>query len=205
MTLNERRRKRRQEDPEYRRRLNEYQREYWRTRRTDETRKAQRERSQEYRRQNPHLAFHQTSRYLANKAGVYTNLSLEDAQYIHNLPDVCSYCGKERQPSDGKRSFHNDHIIPMIQGGPNVVWNITKSCNSCNTSKGSGSLIDFYGRNDNFTADKYESVVVKMVELSGLTRENIDLLLEQSFEFELLHRKQREKLTSILSQLSIAN
>ncbi|MBG9736529.1 HNH endonuclease [Paenibacillus alvei] len=182
----------------------EYQRQYLKRMRKERP-EYLRERRRKYRQENPHQAFYVTSRYLAKKEGVYSDLTQDDALDIHNLPDVCSYCGKERKPSDGKRAFHNDHIIPMVQGGFNTRWNITKVCISCNSSKGSDSLIGFRKRNDQFTADKYEAVVAKMVELSGLTRENIDLLLEQSYEFELLHRKQREKLMEILSELSIAN
>ncbi|MCY9532965.1 HNH endonuclease [Paenibacillus alvei] len=190
-----------QENPDKQR---EYQRKY-RERVRKEKPNHHRDRVRRYRKENPHLSFYTTSRYLAKKEGVYSDLTQDDALDIHNLPDVCSYCGKERKPSDGKRTFHNDHIIPMVQGGFNTRWNITKVCISCNSSKGSDSLIGFRERNEKFTADRYESVVAKMVELSGLTRENIDLLLEQSYEFELLHRKQREKLTSILSELSIAS
>lgn len=155
-------------------------------------------RSRKYREENPHMAFYTTSRYQASKAGAYSDLTAEDALDIYQSPNICAYCGKDHGNTPPKRSVHIDHIIPMIQGGPNSRWNLTKVCNGCNSSKGSASLLDFYGRSETFTKDRYDRVVEQMAELSGKTLETITQLLTQSHAFELAHQEQRKKLVALL-------
>lgn len=173
-----------------------------RAKQTDADRDFHRKRLRKYREENPHMAFYTTSRYHAKLHGVYSDLTKEDAIDIYNLPDICAYCGKERTESDGHRAFHNDHIIPLNQGGPNSRWNITRTCNGCNASKSQGSLIDFYERTDSFTSERYEAVVSDMVELSGYSREQIDALLTQSYEFERAHLRERARLESLLETIA---
>lgn len=127
---------------------------------------------------------------------------MEDAYDIHHTPDECGYCGKERSPddpNDGKRAFHIDHVIPMIQGGHNSRWNLVKVCISCNTSKGSSSLVDFRSRTPEFTDDRYDAIVAGMSTLSGRTPPQIIELLTQSHEFELAHRRERERMMTLLA------
>lgn len=129
---------------------------------------------------------------------MFSDLTLEDAYEIYHTPDICAYCGKERTSDNGKRAFHNDHIIPMIQGGPNSRWNIVKVCNSCNTSKGSASLVDFRSRTPEFTDERYEMVIADMASQSGFSREYINELLTQSHEFERAHIQERERMLALL-------
>ncbi|MCU6709339.1 HNH endonuclease [Paenibacillus sp. J5C_2022] len=139
-----------------------------------------------------------TSRYLAGKAGVYSDLTLEDAYDIHHTPDTCGYCGKERGPNDGKRAFHIDHIIPMVQGGPNSRWNLVKVCASCNSSKGSASLADFHSRTASLTDDRYDAIIANMAAMSGKSTEQVNGLLTQSHEFEQAHQRERARLMALL-------
>jgi len=165
---------------------------------TDEDREYHRLRGRAHRERNPHTPFYTTSRYLAAKAGVYSDLTMEDALDIYNTPDTCGYCGKERGPDDGPRSFHIDHIIPMIQGGPNSRWNLTKVCASCNTSKGSASLMDFRNRTEAFTDERYDAIVSEMVERSRYSPIYIGELLAQSHEFEVAYQVERIKMLALL-------
>lgn len=91
----------------------------------------------------------------------------------------------------------------MRQGGTNSRWNLVKSCISCNTSKGFGSLIEFYARTAEFTQERYESVILGMVSLSGRSRTVIDALLTQSREFEIAHEREREKLIQMLEDTEV--
>ena len=47
----------------------------------------------------------------------------------------CAYCGN----SGGEV----DHIIPLARGGTHSIGNLTSSCRSCNSSKGSKLLIEW--------------------------------------------------------------
>lgn len=160
---------------------------------------AQNERTRQYRRDNPHMSFYSTSRYYAGLAGVPSDLTVEDALDIHNTPNVCAYCGSDHGPTPGKRMVHVDHIIPMIQGGYNTCWNLTKVCNGCNTSKGSASLLDFRSRTPEFTQERFDAVITGMVERSGLTHETVLRLLDQSNAFERAMQRERDRLTALLA------
>lgn len=195
--INEHRRQRRKNDPEHRERLNEYGRKY-RAENADKLREYTRERTRQYRADNPHLTFLSTSRYQAKKAGAYSDLTPEDALDIYNTPNICAYCGKDCGDNPAKRAIHIDHIIPMVQGGHNSRWNLTKACISCNSSKGSASLLDFYSRCDEFNEDRYAEAVAKMSALSGKSVEVIEELLAQSHAFERAYQEQRDKLVALL-------
>lgn len=123
---------------------------------------------------------------------------MEDAYDIYHTPDTCGYCGKDRNTADGKRAYHIDHIIPMIQGGPNSRWNLVKVCISCNTSKGSASLADFRSRTASLTDDRYDAIIANMAAMSGKSTEQINGLLTQSHEFEQAHQRERARLMALL-------
>lgn len=169
---------------------------------TDADRKAHAARVRRDRVENPHLTFYSTSRYLAKKAGVYSDLTKEGALSIYETPNVCGYCGKDVDPNV-KRALHIDHIVPMSQGGVNSRWNLVKACVSCNSSKDRHSLIDFYGRTAEFTPERYEAVVNEMVRLSGRSRTEIDELLTLSHAFEIAHERERQRMLGALNVFTV--
>jgi hypothetical protein len=87
----------------------------------------------------------------------------------------------------------------MVQGGPNSRWNLVKVCISCNTSKGSASLVDFRSRTPDLTTERYEIITGKMAELSGKSAAQVEELLTQSHEFELAHQRERARLMMLLN------
>lgn len=176
----------------------EKQREAWRRYREKDPDK-HRNRVRQYREENPHMAFYTTSRYQASKAQAHTDLTQKDALEIYNTPNICAYCGADHGETPSKRAVHVDHIIPMVQGGHNSRWNLTKVCNGCNTSKGPASLIDFFERSPEFTQVRFDAVVAEMVRLSGKSTEEITQLLEQSHSFELAFQSERERMVELLA------
>ncbi|GIQ63699.1 hypothetical protein PACILC2_22670 [Paenibacillus cisolokensis] len=167
---------------------------------TEADREFHRKRVREYREQNPHTPFYTTSRYQAKKAGAFSDLTMEDAYDIYHTPDICAYCGKERGPDDGPRSFHIDHVIPLKQGGPNSRWNLVKVCASCNSSKETSSLIDFYNRKPEFTKARYDAVVKGMAEKSGFSETRITELLLSSHEFELAIEREKARMQAEIAR-----
>lgn len=159
-----------------------------------------RDRVRQARAKEPHKTFHMTSRYHAGLAGVPSDLTVEDALDIYNTPNVCAYCGIDHGPTPGKRMIHVDHIIPMVQGGHNTRWNLTKVCNGCNSSKGSASLLDFRNRTPEFTQERFDAVVAGMAERSGLALETILRLLDQSNAFERAIKRERGRLSALLAE-----
>lgn len=155
-------------------------------------------RTRKYREENPHMAFYTTSRYQSAKDDAFSDLSPEDALDIYLTPNVCAYCGKDHGDAPEKRAVHIDHIIPMKQGGPNSRWNLTKVCISCNTSKGTASLIDFRKRTPAFTQERFDAVVAEMAQRSGKSAAEITQLLEQSHAFEIAFQAERDRMLALL-------
>ncbi|NHN31142.1 HNH endonuclease [Paenibacillus sp. S3N08] len=178
-----------------------YLSEYGRNRRanqTDTDREKHRLRTRSDREANPQLTFLSTSQYLAKKAGVFSDLTKEDALDIYETPNTCAYCGKVCDPT-AKRAIHIDHIVPMSQGGHNSRWNLIKVCISCNTSKSGQSLRHFYAITESFTEERYLAVISGMVERSHRSATEIDAILTQSHEFEASFNRERERLMALLS------
>jgi 5-methylcytosine-specific restriction endonuclease McrA len=63
----------------------------------------------------------------------------------------CAYCDK--QLSENTATI--DHIVPKHKGGQNVRNNMACCCNSCNRSKASTLLADFYNaENPNYSEER---------------------------------------------------
>ena len=54
------------------------------------------------------------------------------------IDHLCSYCGRHLP---GKLT--EDHVIPLVRGGPDTFDNIVQACHACNNAKGSKSLLMF--------------------------------------------------------------
>lgn len=54
-----------------------------------------------------------------------------------DLPNACVYCGSAE-------GLSTDHLIPRSRGGPDIPDNAVVSCRSCNSSKGSRGVYEWY-------------------------------------------------------------
>ncbi|TCJ01088.1 HNH endonuclease, partial [Cytobacillus praedii] len=68
----------------------------------------------------------------------------------------CAYCGltQEHHFILFDENLHCEHIHPLIDGGFFIFGNIIPSCRSCNASKGTKNLFDFYDYSEKFTYEK---------------------------------------------------
>ena len=62
----------------------------------------------------------------------------------------CAYCDKELDSN----SATIDHIIPKYKGGHNVKSNMLCSCSSCNRSKGSTLLENWYDPSNSYYSEE---------------------------------------------------
>jgi hypothetical protein len=59
------------------------------------------------------------------------------------LPQACAYCGSRER-------LAADHVIPRHRGGPDAGDNLIWACRTCNSSKGTLDLLEWFERRDEF-------------------------------------------------------
>lgn len=60
-----------------------------------------------------------------------------------NAQGACRYCGKRLHPF---RDFQVDHIVPVSRGGTDAISNLTASCVTCNSIKGTAAVEEMAAR-----------------------------------------------------------
>lgn len=80
-----------------------------------------------------------TSRYKMLESGKIKMSEVEgdDRKQMKREPK-CEYCGAKDVP------LTEDHIIPMVKGGPDIPSNIVLACKECNSSKNDKDIFDWY-------------------------------------------------------------
>ncbi|USK70193.1 HNH endonuclease [Peribacillus asahii] len=61
----------------------------------------------------------------------------------------CCYCGEPL--TNGNSTVDHIYSLSNSYGGVNLIENLTQACRSCNGSKGTDHVADFYRRSDKFT------------------------------------------------------
>ncbi len=77
-------------------------------------------------------------RYRANKQNAPVNdFTAAQWRLMQEICDHrCAYCGKR-----AKGHLHREHLTPLSNGGSNTWSNILPACRSCNSRKGTGSVL----------------------------------------------------------------
>ena len=69
---------------------------------------------------------------------IHWSTSIREYIKEHESADVCGYCG-------AKEKLTLEHILPTSRGGPDDPDNALWVCRSCNSSKGSKRLYEWFG------------------------------------------------------------
>lgn len=73
----------------------------------------------------------------------------------------CAYSGEACMPynaDDVADSISVDHIIPLSQGGKNVIWNVVPAKFKYNSSKGNKTIEDWYSQQEFFSEDRLHKI-----------------------------------------------
>lgn len=95
-------------------------------------------------------AVHKRNARIQQLPATLTQQEWEEAKAEFNYK--CAYCG---QPTD---RLTQDHVIPVSKGGGYTKINIIPACKSCNSSKHTTPLLEWYKRQTFYSEDRYEHI-----------------------------------------------
>lgn len=74
----------------------------------------------------------------------------EETKELFN--NSCAYCGIHQEDID--EALNREHIVPVVNDGGFTKENIIPSCNSCNSSKGTRDMEEWYREQEYFNPDR---------------------------------------------------
>ncbi len=84
------------------------------------------------------------------------SLTIEQWHSICEAYDYsCAYCGD-------KSKLTIEHIVPVLMGGLTEAYNVVPACKSCNSSKQSNDLIEWYTKQSFYSKEKLERVLEQL-------------------------------------------
>lgn len=90
-------------------------------------------------------------RLLLKSRGDFTKEDVVDALEFFNFK--CAYTGDPLE-----EHYHLDHIVPVINGGLNYIWNIVPSNPTPNLSKGSKEMETWYRQQPYFSEERLQKI-----------------------------------------------
>lgn len=90
------------------------------------------------------------------------NARVRNLEYSFSLQDwndckdyfnlECAYCGKQL------KNLSQDHVVPVTKGGTYTKNNIVPACRSCNSSKNSHDLEEWYRKQEFFSEERLNKI-----------------------------------------------
>lgn len=104
---------------------------------------------------NQVMYFH---RARSKKAGITSTFTRKEwvlckEHFSINGMICCAYCGKQISRAT------QDHIIPFEQGGENIKNNIVPSCISCNASKGTKNMHEWFTQQPFYSKEREDKII----------------------------------------------
>lgn len=123
------------------------------------------ERNSKYRKSNRHILNRAQQRRRAVKRKLQHTLTIEQWNDIKvHFNNSCSYCGmeEEKHVKVFKEVLHQDHFIPLDDGGEYTHNNIIPACRSCNSSKNNQNFFEWYPTHKHYS-EKREKILLKFL------------------------------------------
>lgn len=81
------------------------------------------------------------------------DLTVEQWAFIKDyFNQCCAYCGK-------KNKLHQDHFIPVNDGGGYTITNIIPACQKCNSSKHDNNFFEWYPKYKCYSPEREEKIL----------------------------------------------
>lgn len=87
------------------------------------------------------------------KSLLHTFTAVEWSDCLKEFDNKCAYCGER------KKSFHQDHFIPISKGGEYTKYNIVPTCETCNKRKSDRDFKEWYTEQDFYDPKREERVL----------------------------------------------
>lgn len=117
-------------------------------------RKENREHSAKYRKENPEVYRLANQRRRARVAELPHDLTLEEwNETLEYFDYSCAYCGV---PED---NLCQEHVIPVVKGGGYTTDNIIPACRSCNKSKYTANLEEWYVSYEHYDEERLNKIL----------------------------------------------
>lgn len=94
---------------------------------------------------------HKRRALIANANGCYTGVDVEDLLMFFN--NRCAYTGEQLV-----EHFHLDHVVPLVSGGTNYIWNIVPSNPVPNLSKGGKDMETWFREQEYFSEERLNQI-----------------------------------------------
>lgn len=80
---------------------------------------------------------------------------------MQDFNNSCAYCGmsEEDHLKKWEEILHQEHFIPLSNGGGYEVGNIIPSCRSCNSSKKSQDFFEWYPNYEHYNVDRMNFIL----------------------------------------------
>ncbi len=110
---------------------------------------------------------------------------LDDERLKMILPQACCYCGS-------KDHLAIDHLFPRKKGGLDSGDNIVWACRSCNSSKGSGDVLEWFSQRGEFPPllllRRYLKLAIEYCRENDLLVMGVDSARELPFALDAIPR-----------------
>lgn len=116
-----------------------------------------------YNKANPHISRQYKQRRKALERKLPYTLTNEEWNNIKlYFNNSCAYCGmtEEAHLEEHNEQLHQEHFIPISQGGEYTHNNILTSCKNCNSSKYNRDFIEWYPEYEHYSKER-EQLILK--------------------------------------------
>lgn len=116
----------------------------------------------QYRKENKESKRQHEQKRRAFKRTLPATLTLEQWQQIKDdFNNKCAYCGKTEQEhkEEFNEQLHQEHFIPLSEGGEYTHNNIIPSCRSCNSSKHNADFFEWYPTYEEYNEEREQFIL----------------------------------------------